>query len=213
MYTPDSRKRVETIDLEFRVYNVKCNGWKRDKFIYSQMAKLLLLPGNNLENKEWIEEVSEAFAQDFSERKTLYYQHWGNNSGSIDFEVELIRLQELVGEWGNEEYYVFAKSAGIILTMLAEQKGILKPRGCMFVGFPYFFAQKQGYVPKELLSNHLIPTVFVQKKFDPAYPAKLLDDLLSLVYPRGYILECVPGANHHYENIKELVVFFKKGLM
>jgi len=179
---------------------------------------LILLPGNDPLNKKWIEEVSETFKRYFPNRKILYYKHWqpeNTKEASINFDLEIQRLKEEISSWQDREYYVFAKSAGCVLALLAMKEGFLKPVQCFFVGFPLYFARQHGYVIEDLLEVSLKSAdnnapVFIQKEFDPACHAENLKEILDGIYPRGYMLNVVKGDNHHYEDIDKLRAYIVK---
>ena len=83
--------------------------------------RLILLAGNSIHNKQWIEEV-EAELRDLFESTYIHiYEHWKNGGSLINIDLE---LKEIVKEIrrandvdGEDDYIVFGKSAGAILTI------------------------------------------------------------------------------------------------
>lgn len=49
----------------------------------------ILLPGNSINNKEWIERVHKVFQDNSHISKILYYKHWENEEELINLEMKL----------------------------------------------------------------------------------------------------------------------------
>lgn len=95
--------------------------------------KLLLLPGNSKYNKSLIEEVHGAVQHLFHDAKNLYYSHWEHEE-EIDIDPEITRLKAMVEV--EEEYVVFAKSAGSLATLKAIHTKVFTPKKIIIAGFP-----------------------------------------------------------------------------
>lgn len=164
---------------------------------------LILLSGESISNKDWIESVEKSIAGLFDETRILYYDHWQSGQPSIDFDHEFSKLPKLVEGLG--EYAVFAKSIGAALAVRGISEGILTPKKCVFVGpAPHI---------KNWLENFSVPTLFITKTADPVAPAAALRDLLERYRVQNYQFIEIPGDNHKYEDlekIKSLVVEFLK---
>src|SRR3989344_4873764 len=104
---------------------------------------LLMLPGNSKRNRAWIETVESKIKDLFEETRILNYDHWQNGQEMIDFETERGKLAELLAGWN--DYLVFAKSVGSLLTLFGSRDGVLKPKGALLCGFPWSFADQIGY--------------------------------------------------------------------
>ena len=64
--------------------------------------KIIYLPGNAPDNKDWIEKVKENF-DNFSEGEILEYDHWQSGKKWIDLKKETEKLKELVKNKRDEE--------------------------------------------------------------------------------------------------------------
>lgn len=98
------------------------------------MKKLIVLPGGSPRNKAWADTCAEHFASWFDDVHVQYYDHWESGNYELDENVELPKLKKAVDE--EVETYVFAKSIGSILTLLAVKEGVIKPEKCVFFGMP-----------------------------------------------------------------------------
>lgn len=162
--------------------------------------KLLLLAGNSLHNKEWIEEVERTLAPHFNQTLVHYYQHWSTGDELIDLEYELEQLTASIGDLAG--WVVFAKSAGTILIIRGCYENKIKPLKCVFAGTAIGWAEAQGMNVHEWLKNYSIPTLFIQKTSDPAIGyldlANLLNDVVNVTTKE------IPGDNHSYEDLRVL---------
>lgn len=165
---------------------------------------LILLPGNSKKNKDWINQVEKCLGSIFAKTYIHNYQHWEdeNESNNIDFELELENLVEATKDM--DGYVVFAKSAGVLLALLGIKRGLLNPANCVFVGLAYSYGEKRGLDLDELFDSYFIPTLFIQKTFDPAIHFEELREFLMESNVRNYELVEIPGDDHHYENIAEI---------
>src|SRR5688572_22420724 len=105
--------------------------------------KLLLLPGNSSLTKSWIHEVGRALQGLFSECLVHEYEHWISGSEHIDYEAELKRLSAL-SPAGQEPSTIFAKSAGVVLALLAAERKIIPADRGILVGTPVKMAASSG---------------------------------------------------------------------
>src|SRR4030042_3643236 len=95
---------------------------------------LILLPGNDAKNREWIDGVADAVKDKYDRRIVQYYDHW-ENGGSFNFEAELQKLIVNVGKLREGTgYAVFGKSAGVVLALGAIDRSAIAPKKCIFVG-------------------------------------------------------------------------------
>ena len=93
---------------------------------------LILLAGNSVSNKKWIEEVAEAMKPNFKKIIVHYYKHWETGDELIDMNGELSRLMNTVS--GLDSWSIFAKSAGTLLTLKGVKEGKIQPVKCVFAG-------------------------------------------------------------------------------
>jgi len=185
---------------------------------------LILLPGNDAKNKEWIEWVAESVKARYDRRIVQYYDHW-TKGGEISPEVELKKLSELAlgleaknikkvaGEGKGEGkervqeaggYAVFGKSVGVVLALGAIAQGAIAPKKCIFVGSAIGFGKRLGLPVEEWLiglNDKQIPTVFIQQENDPAISADDLETLLQKIGFTDYQLIKVPGGDHIYKDL------------
>lgn len=163
------------------------------------MARLLLLPGNNPDQREWIEAVRDELLPIRDAATILYYGHWEKaDAPYIDFDKELARLGELApsGPW-----IVLAKSAGVLLALMAAARGILVPQRAFFLGAPFTWTLQQGMPVAGLLEACPPRAVFVQQTNDPSCPVAELTALLSASGVVDYQIEAIPGASHDYGDL------------
>lgn len=128
--------------------------------------KLFLLGGNSKSNKDWIREVHANLKTHYDEAEILYYDHWEmEDNDEIDLDLEMAKLVELVKDC--DEYMIFAKSAGTLVTLKAIHQKKLNPRKIIFVGLPVNWGKEKGYEFEEWLKSLTHPATFIQKKSDP----------------------------------------------
>lgn len=178
---------------------------------------IILLPGNSIKNKEWIEEVEQAIKPDFNATRIQYYEHWKDGRGwkesgrMIDFDLELEKCIGTVESLG--EYAIFAKSAGVLFALkgIAEQK--ISPVRCVFAGTAVHFALRLNLDIKKWLKVCTVPVLFVQKELDPAMSFNDLGEFLRTAGVQDYKMHEIPGHDHHYGDIKglkDLIIEFIK---
>lgn len=162
--------------------------------------KIFLLPGQSIQNKEWIEEVEVEFKKEFPNTEVIYYEHWslGEKQANIDLEVE--RLVEKINNCDGE-YIVFAKSIGTLIFLNSVKHLKKKPKGILMVGFSYYLAKRLGYDVKELINSVDFRIDMYQKEFDTAGKYEEIKQF-SNEYVSVNKYECVGEVNndHHYAN-------------
>ncbi|MBI3627107.1 hypothetical protein HY224_03610, partial [Candidatus Uhrbacteria bacterium] len=71
---------------------------------------LILLPGKNQSNLNWIKDVEQAVKPYFDATAVQYYNHWQEEDQSlIDIDHESSEMYQTCRDW--TDYAVFAKSA------------------------------------------------------------------------------------------------------
>ena len=103
--------------------------------------QIIYLAGGNPRNKDWIEKVKSRF-DDFSAGEILYYDHWKNKTGFVDFDREAKKLAELVKN--RDDYFVFAKSVGTVLALKTINEGIFHPKKAIFLRLALSSGQERG---------------------------------------------------------------------
>ncbi len=162
---------------------------------------LLLLSGESVSNKAWIETVAQTLAP-LGPTKILYYDHWENGQDAIDFAKEYAKLPAFVE--GLSEYVIFAKSIGAVLAARGITEKILTPTKCLFVGPAWLVGERNFPEFKPWIENFSIPTLFIAKTADPVAPAPALRDLLIRYHVQNYQFMELPGDNHKYEDLEKL---------
>lgn len=170
-------------------------------------SRLLLLPGNNPNQRQWIEKVYTALADLYDEAVALAYAHWEQEQAEfIDFDAELKRLTGTVAP--DRTWSLLGKSAGVLLGLLAVQQQIIAPQIGFFLGTPITWAQERGLDITPLLQRFPARSVFVQKSRDPVCHAGDLRETLREIGMTRYTVIELPGADHDYDDldrIKEIV--------
>lgn len=178
------------------------------------MRQLIILPGNSARNKEWGEAVAAEYGQLFDQVYAQDYQHWREGRPTLDFAVELASLRKFVSAAGPDtEFYVFAKSAGTLLTLLAAKERLLVPQGCVFFGLPLDWAEhdvfKGDWSP---LADFTVPTLAFHNDHDPIADCDFVKDVLAN-HASLIRLVVTKGDTHDYLDFPEyrtaLHEFFK----
>lgn len=160
-------------------------------------------------NKSWVFEV-EAKLGDLFERTYIHvYKHWTDNKPLINLDFELSKLGEVLKEF--EDYTIFAKSAGTLLTLRGVHEGVLAPDKCIFVGLPVPWGVQNKFDCNTWLQNYSISTLFIQKSLDPASSFEDVKALLLDKEVANCDLRELPGDTHDYEDLnllRELVEQF-----
>lgn len=171
---------------------------------------LILLPGNSGMNNEWIEELSEAFTQDYETVEILKYLHWQTDESLIDIKSESRRLAEIAERL--ENYHIIAKSAGCILTLYAVSQRLIDPEKCYFIGIPIEWAHQNNFDIDDWIKPFHVPTLAVQKSEDRVISYINLKKYIEDKGLNSVNLEEVPGDNHHYADVNQLRYLWKKYL-
>lgn len=169
---------------------------------------LILLPGNSILNKEWIYEMSSLFKSSYKDSEIIVheYEHWKDNSdGSINIENEVRIINEILDT--NKSYFVFAKSAGTMLTMILNQTNPeLKIEKAVFVGVPLGFIRNLGKDPSKLISSFTLPTLFLQNENDPYTSYEELLTILNSTDKRvDFKTHMLDGDDHEYSDTELLL--------
>lgn len=158
---------------------------------------LIIFPGNSISNRAWAEEVASEVRGTFEIVRVVYYNHWETGEKTIDFDIEdqeLIKITQ-----GLDEYVIFAKSAGTILSLRGIAEGVLKPVKNVFCGFPLKFGRSLNQNVDEWLPKLEIPTVVIQNTEDPVMTYKEMSEYMESVNPNIKTIE-TGGNTHDYED-------------
>jgi len=106
------------------------------------MKKLIVLPGNSQRNEVWGEQCMAHFAPWFDSVYLQRYDHWRTGAKDIDIEAELSKLAHEASDEA-ATYYIFAKSVGSLLALIATHRGLVRPVHCVFFGMPLELASNE----------------------------------------------------------------------
>jgi len=160
------------------------------------MKKLLVLSGNSVHNREWGETCAEFFRSDFDRVYFLHYDHWTSGEPLINFATELDKINEIVvGSGEQNDWYIFAKSIGTVLTMTAVLQVIIRPEKCVFFGMPLGLS---AYDDWSFLSEFSRPTIAFHNTKDPTAPYDETIKKLSELAPTTIVLKTREGDTHDY---------------
>lgn len=179
---------------------------------------LIILPGNSPLHKTWTPIIHELILRIsketlkalFEEIVEVSYDHWETNQPLLNFDLELEKVVKLVNteKFKSNNYAIFAKSVGTLITLKGIFDKNLNPAKCVFLGVPLTFAKENKYNYEAWLKNYSVETLFIQQKDDPYCSFEDLKTQLQNLNVTNFSLKEVEGNNHHYDNyseIKELV--------
>ncbi len=166
--------------------------------------KTILLSGQSLENKEWIEQVQSSFKSKYSDTSVMYYEHWSRGEGKADVSLETDRFLNLVNST-SEEYILFAKSIGSVIFLNSLKRLTKYPKKVILVGVPLYMAKESGYDFSNLKNIVKFPVNIYQKKNDPYCS---YTDLKTIEGGNVVVNEykCINEEedNHNYSNLETL---------
>jgi len=168
---------------------------------FNKKGTLILLPGNDPSTKNWIEKIKLNLRSLFSESVAQYYNHW-SKSNMIDLNVEEDRLINNLKN--KKDYYIFAKSVGILVALKAIKEEKITPKKCIFLGFPYAWAKNNLIDPNTLIKDYSIPTIFIQNYSDPFCSSNNLKKILSFNSVSNHKLIVLKGNTHDYEDVHKI---------
>ena len=171
---------------------------------------LIFLAGESSKNKEWVEKVEDVLKPFFGKTKIQYYKNWETDA-NVDFEHEFDFLKNNIKSFSS--YAVFAKSVGTVLALKGVYEKVLAPKKCIFLGTALNWAKRVGFDPDLWLRHYSVPTLFIQKEYDPAFNFNGLEKALREKKVKNYKTIKIPGDDHYYgdlEQIKLLIMEFIK---
>jgi hypothetical protein len=163
---------------------------------------ILLLGGNSQRNKQWIHQLGDELSPQFDTCRVHDYLHWNGKGNFIDFNAELSRLSDVVVNLDN--YVIFAKSVGSLLTLRGISVGIMKPKKCIFAGLPIKLAEEDNVPLVELLKKNSIPTLILQNSLDPTASYDKMQKYINRTGALNYRTHEFDGDTHSYDNFNEI---------
>lgn len=159
---------------------------------------LLLFGGNSLHNRDWLAEVAREVAPLFGSTHMHQYAHWEAGEGSIDLDSELRVASAQATQL--DEYGVFAKSAGALLTLKGIAEGTLTPKWCVLVGLPLNFARQNDFAAATWLTATTVPVIVLQNTDDPTAGFAEVRDFLAAHAGTNVSVRELPGDSHEYRD-------------
>lgn len=175
-----------------------------NEIINESKFSLVLLGGNSLKNLDWINKASDYFKQNFPSNKILYYQHWTNSNLEMDLNLEAKKLVKISKD--SQNLTVFAKSAGIMTTLIAMKDYGLKPQKCVFVGFPSNVLDDWGINYLPYLKEVNIQTTLFQNSEDPMGTYEKTKEIFEKNQINNINLILEEGNTHDYNTFDKYLV-------
>jgi len=171
---------------------------------------LILLGGNSIDNKKWIENVESCLKPLFQSTTIINYDHWQTGESMINLDKEKEKLAEIAKNLG--EYIIFAKSAGSLVTVKAVFEKLISPQKCIFAGVPLKWARKSNFDVDTWYKDYSIPTIAIQHTNDPLASSKELSEFLTQLSKTVKVEELTDDTHDYNEldTIKKLVSDFIK---
>lgn len=163
---------------------------------------LLLLGGNSQRNQTWIHNMGDVLSSQFDRSFVHDYKHWRTGAEFINFDFEMSVLPDETKNF--ENYAVFAKSIGSVLTLKCINSGILKPSKCIFIGLPIKAVKQENIDLLGLLKSSPKPTLIIQNSNDPLASFSEVQNLVEQTGASNYKLVELAGDTHNYDNLDEL---------
>jgi hypothetical protein len=170
---------------------------------------LIILPGNSKQyNEQWLYDSEKKYAPVFDSTTTHIFKHWETGEQMVNLETEVAKLQQEVQS--KENYVIYAKSIGTVVTIKAVAEGKISPKSCIFVGCP--FSEMGEYKNfSNWVKNFNMHTLFIQQTDDPFFKYSELEKFIDENDIQNYELVEIEGNNHAYDNydyIRQLIVEF-----
>lgn len=159
--------------------------------------RVIGLPGRNLETEAWMRDLLASL--DLGASETIHYRHW-DEGGEPDVPFEAGRLE------GHGAELVVAKSMGTLVAASAYEAGRIAPAGTVLIGVPVQHLAPEIHERFRRFADH-VPTLFIQQTDDFTGTHRALDAIVGAC-ACGQCVE-VPGEDHVYENLAELVGIIK----
>jgi hypothetical protein len=167
------------------------------------MKYLLVLGGGSARNEAWGSACVEAFKGDYDLTFFIHYDHWATGEKNVIIEAELEKVKATVEGAGEGEWYVYAKSIGSILTMMATARGIFTPKKCVFFGMPFsVVAESVLNNDFSIVSAFAVPTLAYHNDNDKTATYQVTKDILD-AYATTTTLITLPGDTHDYLDFED----------
>ncbi|MEW5959154.1 MAG: hypothetical protein AB1801_15605 [Chloroflexota bacterium] len=166
---------------------------------------ILVLPGNNPQTESWATHLLKELETPNWTMGVQHYKHWDSDEAQfVNINDEVERLQ------GCQIDLLMAKSAGVMIGLLAYAKGIIAPQRFIFVGTPVVGFREEKTELRPLVSKLNVPCLFIQQTNDKAGSCASLREEIADI-PLVELVE-IPGEDHQYREVKLLAKHIKRWL-
>lgn len=166
---------------------------------------IFVLPGNNPKTESWAANLLREFEAPNIKMSIQHYKHWDSDERQfVNINGEVERLQ------GREIDLLIAKSAGVMIGLLAYAKRIIAPQRLIFIGTPVIGFREEKIDLRQLVSGLNVPCLFIQQTNDKAGSCVNLREEISDI-SMVELVE-IPGADHQYSDLKLLAKRIKRWL-
>jgi len=165
------------------------------------MRNLLILGGNSGNNIKWIKAMQKKYSEDYNTR-TIFFDNWHDNT-DLDFSKELVKLKNMVKEI--DDYYIVAKSAGAILSLIAISENIISPNKIAIMGVPLKYAKQKNINLEDIITcvGAKKEILVIQQKNDPQGKSEEIRKIL----PSNIKVIEIMGNQHTYTKIEMIKSF------
>jgi len=163
------------------------------------MATLVLLWGNSIKNKSWIQEVNKELLAFYDTTHIHYYRHWDLEEWNMDIEYECEQLSKYLKTISGS-IILFCKSLWCILGLKTMVEKEIFIKQCIFVWFPLWRTQLHTFSLEKYLKELTCPVLRIQKTNDPAWWYATIAKQLWIVSP-AFTCKEIPGNDHKYQEI------------
>lgn len=167
--------------------------------------RIVVLPGIDQKTEKWANNLVQELALADAVATVQRYGHWDSQGdGCLRLEHELEQVR------GMEADLLIGKSLGVVIGLLACQRGLLQPAKAVFIGTPVTAFTEKGLDLTQLADGLNIPALYIQQKDDVVGTSAVLCQRVGKA-PQATLVE-VPGNNHQYKDVKLVARQIRKWL-
>ncbi|MBB5348462.1 hypothetical protein JWG42_08575 [Desulfoprunum benzoelyticum] len=161
------------------------------------------LPGINQKTEKWATNLLKELEGPDRTMTVQHYAHWdGGGEQCLDLKGEIESLN------GRDIDLLIAKSLGVMIALIACDKGIIAPKKMVLIGTPVTGFREKGLDLRQLAAGPDIPLLFIQQAQDIVGSCASLRQEISGM--KGAEIVEIPGDNHQYKDLKLLARHIKK---
>ena len=158
--------------------------------------KILGLPGRDQHTEQWLKRLLDDI--DLGDATVVHYGHWDGGEPNVADEAERLA--------GKDPQLIVAKSMGTLVGTRAFAARLVSPRLMVLIGVPIAHLPDDALEPFRRVASS-IPTLFIQQTDDVTGKFAQVKELAAGL-GRSTTAE-VPGSDHQYEDIQELVAIIR----